>query len=66
MRKFKFDVYVTNVTGTLQLKLSTYVVIYRRILLMMRNVTDASCRKKSKHILCSITFSENRAFDEVM
>ena len=30
-------------------------------ILSMRNVWDKSCRENQKHILCSITFCENRA-----
>jgi len=38
----------------------------RSVLLRMRNVSDKSCREKSKHILCSITFFENLAVNEIM
>jgi len=37
----------------------------RLILLRMRNVADESCREKA-HIVCLITFSENRDVYEVM
>jgi ribosomal protein S26 len=32
----------------------------------MRNVSDKSCTEIKTHILCSVTFPQNRAVDEMM
>jgi len=32
----------------------------------MRNISDTSCRSNQTHILCSLTFSENHVFYEIM
>ena len=57
---------MTKIMGTLPDELGTFMVIYSRILLRIRNVSDKSCRKNSKHILCSIMFSPNIMPFEIM
>jgi hypothetical protein len=47
-RKFKFHYNRTRITGTLREELCT-ILISRGTLLAMRNVSDKSCRTKSKH-----------------
>jgi hypothetical protein len=43
------------------------MTVTRSVPVKMRNVSDKICRKKMKHILCSITFSpESRAVYEIM
>jgi len=39
---------------------STFLIITRSFILRMRNVPDKSCRENEKHVLRSVTFSENR------
>jgi len=41
--------------GTLHEDLCTFLIISRRILVRMRNVSDRICIEK-KHILCSVNF----------
>jgi hypothetical protein len=48
-RKFKFHSDLTRITGALREELSTFF-ISSRTLLTMRNVSDRSCREKSKHV----------------
>jgi hypothetical protein len=40
----------TRVIGTLREDQYTFLIIYRSVLLRIRNVSEESCRKKSKHI----------------
>jgi hypothetical protein len=55
-RKFKFDLSLTRIKGTSHEDLSTFMIVYRWILLIMRNVSDKVVEKIKTHILCSITF----------
>ena len=48
LRKFKFHYNRTRITGTLRVELCTFF-ISPGTLLTMRNVSDKSCRAKSKH-----------------
>jgi hypothetical protein len=41
------------------------MIISRRILLGIRNVSDKVLEKIKPYILCSVTFSENRAVYEI-
>jgi len=43
--KIKFRENLTRITGTLHEELCTFMIISRRILLRMRNVSDKSCRE---------------------
>ena len=44
-----------------------FLVISRSFLLRVKNVSGKSCKKKkSKHILCSVTFFFNPAVYEIM
>jgi hypothetical protein len=66
--KFKFRENLTRITCTLHGDLSTFVIISRRVLLRMRNVSDKSCTEnQNTHFVCSnIFFSENRAVYELI
>ena len=55
-RKFNFHWNLWRKTGTLHEDLCTFMVIYRWIILRMRNVSDKVVEKIETHILCSITF----------
>jgi hypothetical protein len=47
---------------TLHEDLSIFMIIYRLIILRMRNVSDKSCREnQNTHFMFSNVFSENRA-----
>ena len=47
-------------------KLSTFIIMYRSDFLSMRNFSDKIIYKFQTHILCSITFIENRYVCEIM
>ena len=48
-------------TGTLHTDRHTFMIIFRLFLLRIRNVSNNICKRKSKHILCSIFLSfQNR------
>ena len=55
-------------TGTLHEDQYSFLIISRSFLLRMRNVSDKSCRGKSKHTFCvqKKFFPENRAVYEIM
>jgi hypothetical protein len=57
---------VTKITGTLHEDLCTFVMIYRTILLRMRNVLNRIVEKIKTHCMFYNFFSENRAFYEIM
>jgi hypothetical protein len=44
-RKFKFDQNLTRITGILHEDVFTFIIIFRRILLWMRNVSGKRCRE---------------------
>jgi hypothetical protein len=44
-RKFKFQLNISRITGTLLEDLSTSMIISRSLLLTMGNVSDKSCRE---------------------
>jgi hypothetical protein len=49
-------------SGTLREDQDTFLIISRLLRLRMRNISDKRCRQNQHtHILCSITFFENRA-----
>jgi hypothetical protein len=50
---------MARITGTLHEDLCKFMVIYRWILLRMRNILDNTLTKIKTYILCSISFSEN-------
>ena len=56
---------MAEITGTLHEDVFTFMIISRRILIRMRNISDKSYREKT-HILRSITFCENRTVYEVI
>ena len=63
-RKFKFHYNRTIITGTLREVLCTFL-ISRGTLLTMRNISDKSCRAKSKHTFdIQQLFHKNRAADD--
>ena len=43
-----------------------FVIISRRILYKVKNISDKRCRGNQNAVLCSKTFSENHAFYEIM
>ena len=52
LRKFKFYQNLTRITGTLHEDQNTFLIISRRILLRVRNVSDKSCREnQNKHLM---------------
>jgi len=53
-RNFKFRINVPSLTGTLHVDLCTFMVISRRILLRMRNVSSRSRRDNETRIMCSV------------
>jgi hypothetical protein len=58
---------VTRITGTLHEDLCTFVIVSRRILLRMRNVSDKSCREnKKKKFIFNNFFRESRTVCEIM
>jgi len=58
---------VTRIPGTLQEDQYTFMIISRTVLLRMRNVSEKSFKRKSKHMFCvQEYFSENRAVYEIM
>ena len=68
-RKFKLNQNLTRIAGTLRADLHTFMIIYRWILLRMRNISDKFVEKTKTHILWSITFFfifENLAVYEIM
>jgi len=48
-------------TGTLHENQFTFFITSRSFVLIMKNVSDKSCRKNQNTLLCVITLSENRA-----
>jgi hypothetical protein len=46
--------------------LPTFITIYRLFLRRMGNVSDKIVEKITTHVLCSITFFNNRTFYEIM
>jgi hypothetical protein len=64
-RNFKFHYNRTRITGTLHDNQYTFLVISRLIPFRVENVSDKCCREND-NILCSITFSLNRAVYEIM
>ena len=55
-RKFKLNQNLTRIAGTLRADLHTFMIIYRWILLRMRNISDKFVEKTKTHILCLIFF----------
>jgi len=43
--KFKFHLNITTVTGTLHEDRYKFIIIYRSIILKMRNISDKNCRE---------------------
>jgi len=56
---------MTRITDTLHEDLCTCVIISCWILPRIRNIPDKIAGKSKTHILCSITFFENRALFEI-
>jgi hypothetical protein len=46
---------MTRITGTLHEELGTFMILFRWILLTMRNLSDKIASKIKTHILCSMT-----------
>jgi hypothetical protein len=63
---FKIHFNPTQITGTLHEYLCTFMTISRSFLLRMRNFSTIFVDKIKTHIMCSITFSESRAFYDLM
>jgi hypothetical protein len=57
---------MTRIIGILHEDLCTFMIVYRSFLLIMRNVWDKIVEKIKTHILCSVTFNENRTVCEIM
>ena len=53
-RKFKFYCNLSIITGTIHEDQFTFMIIYRWILIRIRNISD-KCRE-NQHISCAITF----------
>ena len=53
-RNLKFLINVPSLMGTLHVDLRTFMIIFRRILLRMRNVSGRSCRDNETRIICSV------------
>jgi hypothetical protein len=65
--KFNFHSNLTRIAGTLHEDLCTFMIISCSILLRTRNVSDNSCRENhNPHFMFNNSFSENRAFYEIM
>ena len=58
--------YRTRIKGTLREDQYTFSIISRSFLLRMRKCFRQNLQRISKHILCSVTFSENLALYEIM
>jgi len=61
LKKFKFHYNLTRVTGTAHEDLCKFMIIFRSVLLRMRNISDKVVDKIRAHILGSIFFFESRA-----
>ena len=62
-RKFKFHYNPTEITGTLNEDVFTFMIISRLILLTKRNVSDKSCREsENTHFMLSCCFSKIASF----
>jgi len=59
--KFHQNLIIIIIMGTLHENLYTFMIVSRRVL-RMRNVSDEVVEKIKTNILCSLTFSEKRAF----
>jgi len=59
-RKLKFRLKLTRITGTLHEDQYTFVIVFRSLLLTMRNDSDKSCRE-NQNIYC-IQFFESVPF----
>ena len=55
LRKFKFHQNRPRKTGTLHEDQCIFFITSRSFLLIVRNVSDKSCRDIKTHILCSVT-----------
>jgi hypothetical protein len=63
----KNQVLLTRITGTLQEDQSTFFIISRSGILIMRKIFRTKVVEKIKaHILCSVSFCKNRAVYEIM
>ena len=65
-RKFKFHSTLTRITNTLSEDHLTLSITSRSVLPIIRNASDKFVEKIKTHILCSITFPENRTVFEIM
>ena len=65
-RNFKFHLNPTRTTGTLNKDQCKFVIIFRSILLKMRNVSNKVKEKIKTHFLFSVTIFENHAVYEIM
>jgi hypothetical protein len=66
LRKFKFHSDRKRITGTLHEDQYAFFIISRSFLLRMSNISDKVIAKIKTHILCLVTFSENRAVYDIM
>ena len=56
LRKFSCHENLTTMTGTLRDGQHTFSIIFRSILLRMKNISDKIVEKLKAHILCSVIF----------
>ena len=68
LRKFKFHLNMTRITGTLHEDRYTFLIISRSLPPRMKNVSDESCREnQNTHFVSNkIFFPENRALYGIM
>jgi hypothetical protein len=68
LTKFKFHYNLTRITNASHENQCTFLIVYRSVLLRMRNFSDKSYgENRSTHIMFStFFFSENRPFYEIM
>jgi hypothetical protein len=66
LRKFKFHLNRTEITGTLHEGLCTYLIMSCSFILRTRNVSDKIVEKIKRRVLYSITVFENRAVYDIM
>ena len=64
--KFKLHQNVSRITDALHEGVSTFMTISGCIILRIKNISGTFVEEIKTHILCSVTFSENRAVYEIM
>jgi len=61
LRKFNIYLNLTRITDTLHKDLCAFMILFRALLLRVRNILDRIYRENHKHISCNIFLSDNRA-----